>query len=237
MPPFDMVGRFKNSSEVVKYVCSFEPHDHATRGAGYDPICPFPHAPKGWVMGPDGPNATEVVFGDCSWYQAQGSKRYGMICLVHVIISLYSFVMFIRWLQQTNANKPKPMKYFWKFTSTPNVTEQLIILGIIMSFFDIILAADITNAGGWIPLWLGDVAMGVQFSCGAYLIPLLVTSWVTIIDGGEPSGGSLGVAKVWQNTTPRTHPNPNTTLEPHTHPDPYPLPDPTLSLILPLLAP
>ncbi|GMI61238.1 hypothetical protein ScalyP_jg7131 [Parmales sp. scaly parma] len=182
-PVFDF-SRFDNSTELVKYGCSFMPDDHPTRRAGYDPVCRHPYVPKGWNLQVGGPNASEVVFGDCSQIIASTSETYNMICVVYIIIALLQMVMWLYFLKQINDVRIRPLKRFWLIPK-PNINEQIMLLCLLGAFNHVVLSIDVDNAAGRLPIWLTDIFMALNFFVGTSCNAILITSWVTVIDGGK----------------------------------------------------
>jgi len=182
-PAFDF-SRFNNSFDLVEYGCSFQPDDHPTRRTGYDPVCPHPYVPAGWNLQPGGPNASEVVFGDCSQIIASSSITYNQVFVTYALISMVQVCMWLYFLKQINDAKLHKLKRFW-WIPNPNVNEQIILICMLGSFNHVILSIDVDNAAGRLPIWLTDIFMALNFVCATSCNAILIISWVTVIDGGK----------------------------------------------------
>jgi len=182
---YDQVGRFRNSSDIVRYVCAFEPFDHPSKRNYFDPFCPFPYINAGWKL-PVVNESNSVVFNDCSMLISDSSQTYNSICAWYAGISAVPLIFLIFYLYQINErlDEKKKRKPFFVI-KRPNTGEQLIYWTSYLSFIHTVMCIDMLGFAGRIPVWLGDLCMGSCYAMAIAIMSTLVTGWVTIIDGGK----------------------------------------------------
>jgi len=168
----------------------------------YYPVCTFPYINKGWFK--DGENGetgkdywSDVEPNDCSLLMhdafGKGFNEYDRLCLWYAIISVIPALVSIFFLRVINTDKPKKdrKKGMWYLIpSKPNLVEKMLFLNIIYSFSMCIFCVDIHGFAGRVPLYSNflvsrTTTIGVMAAVPIHLSILLVTAWITLIDGGK----------------------------------------------------
>jgi len=84
----------------------------------------------------------------------------------------------------------KKNKYFF-ILKNPNLSEKLLLLNVLMTVFTVIFSTDMDGYAGrlplfsWFFLWSRTTCMGFMSAVPSHLGVMLVTAWITIIDGGK----------------------------------------------------
>jgi len=106
--------------------------------------------------------------------------------LLYVFLASWPIPVLLFYLKRINDQKEdkKKMKKFY-FIKKPNVGEQLIYWAIFLSFTHTLMSVDITNWANRIPTTISDALMGTCYGIGMSIMSTLVTSWITIVDGGK----------------------------------------------------
>ena len=160
----------------------------------YYPICEFPYINSGW-MNHGEPGFDDVKPDDCSITMAQafgeGFNEYDQKCFVYAAISFVPFLVCIYFLHVNNQlkEKKKRAKHFW-FIKKPNLSEKLLYLNVLMTFFTVIFASDMDGYAGRLPLYSPyffsrTTCMGFMSATPSHLGVMLITAWITIVDGGK----------------------------------------------------
>ena len=183
-------GRFTNSSDLVSYACTMGGGALPPHLMDYYPVCEWPYINKGWMN--DGVEGfDDVVFNDCSITIAQAvGPAYDSLCLSYSIISIIPFFIILYYLKVINeASKKKRPRFYFPYPN-PNQTEKVLVLTMTEAFATSIFCLDLLGFKG---LWgtgkagpiVWAMIMGVMGACPGHLLIMLVTSWITIIDGGK----------------------------------------------------
>jgi uncharacterized membrane protein YwzB len=151
-PWHNQTSRFKNVTELIKYVC--EDNLMGPTGFGnapqftFQPICEFPFINKGW--NDNGvPGMGDVVFNDCSITLADSIKTYNQTCLIMVCIALFPTLLSCHFLRVLNyKKKPKDRNWHWFWLKKPNVSEQMLLLGIILGIAHTLRCIDVLGYAG-----------------------------------------------------------------------------------------
>mmetsp|Transcript_25347 Transcript_25347/g.47623 ORF Transcript_25347/g.47623 Transcript_25347/m.47623 type:complete len:357 (-) Transcript_25347:43-1113(-) len=168
-----------STEDLWNYVCGTEdlPEDVVLV-----PFCQFPYINDGWLTSGDGDaetfndiklNSCNVTFADAMG-SAYSSKciLYGLLNLVFVIINCqYWYVIRARRL----ARKGKTM----------NLMEKLTMINLSVSFFHGLCCIDYNAYSGIYSYEVISVFKGYCAAAFILVAALLITSWVSIIDGGK----------------------------------------------------
>ena len=184
--PFNQKDRFNTSADLVNYVCAFYPNNHPSRRSYYDPICPFPYVPAGWNLPVSNSTTANITFGDCSLKMSDASADYNTICAIYFTLAFIPIPILLWDLKRVNEMKEpkKQSKPFW-LIKKPNTGEQLIYWSLFLSTMHSGLTIDIMGWALRVPSILGDLLMGSCYGMAISIMACLVTSWITIIDGGK----------------------------------------------------
>ena len=206
--------RFYNATEMVKYVCSTtkpniftewlqSPESISARpdsyhdNYNYEPICPFPYLPKGWAYNSNILNATNVELNTCSltWAEAAGDQ-YSKKCQTYFIMSMIPGIIFLFYLallaNSKNNHKAMSKEFFilpgnLLISKKPNLSEKICWLNVLVSVLHCFVCTDIEGWYGTITLPWRSVLIGFFTAIYLHIVVILVSGWVTVIDGGKVS--------------------------------------------------
>ena len=148
----NQTARFDNVTHMINYVC--KDNLMGPNGNGnypmwdYVPICEFPFINKGWNH--DGqPGYDDVVFNDCSITLSQAIDGYDSMCVMMVIFAFIPTLFSCIFLQMVNEKKkPKDKNKFWFMVKKPNITEQLLVLGVFLGIAHTVRCIDVLGYAG-----------------------------------------------------------------------------------------
>tara|TARA_B110000305_G_C19251275_1_gene544873 strand:+ start:69 stop:653 length:585 start_codon:yes stop_codon:yes gene_type:complete len=148
----NQTARFDNVTHMINYVC--KDNLMGPNGNGnypmwdYVPICEFPFINKGWNH--DGhPGFDDVVFNDCSITLSQAIDGYDSMCVMMVIFAFIPTLFSCIFLQMVNEKKkPKDKNKFWFMVKKPNITEQLLVLGVFLGIAHTVRCIDVLGYAG-----------------------------------------------------------------------------------------
>ncbi|GMI13985.1 hypothetical protein TrVE_jg7429 [Triparma verrucosa] len=171
---------------LEEYVCS-----GTVNGVAQDfyPYCDFPYVNKGW--GDDGEAGYEdVILGDCSLKMGNAfSSGYTMKRLIYGAINVITILTTLRFLQIFQEKR--------KISNAKHKTinEQLCLLNVTICLAHFVICIDMDSLL-FFPYWFTGMLQGY---CGAGMTSLaimLVSSWVTIVDGGKSKKTPPWVSKL-----------------------------------------
>jgi len=180
---------------MVDYICdAYEPPRDQY---GYEPICPFPYLPAGWKMDHmrDG-SYGNLTMNDCSVTWASTTDgRYARKCMTYFVLSAIPGAITMFYLYILNHNKHakdkgKKNRPNWIIDSLIycNLSEQLCWLNVMTAITHCLMAIDIDGWSTTIPLSWKQLLMALNISALISFLVILVTAWVTIVEGGKSRG-------------------------------------------------
>ena len=172
---------FTTSEELIKFMCTPDPK--------YAPLCQFPYINAGWNTVIDGgadPKGVypDLVLNDCSitWADAVGS-RYSILQAIYAAISAIIFLVSLRWLYLLRALR---VSKGGKDKDKMNVGEKLSLLNCSASIIIFLISAiDQMSWRDTLPYIVNSAMTGFAASVMCSIAITLVTSWITIVDGGK----------------------------------------------------
>jgi len=185
-------ARFNSKAAMLHYICEDNEEGPSAQGSTpqwyFVPVCEFPYINKGW--NDDGePGMDDVVFNDCSITLSQAISGYNNQCVIMVIIALIPLLLSLVFLKGVNdKKKPKDRNKRWFLPANPNVTEQLLLLGILLGFAHCIRCIDVLGYANRLRIdTIYTMSTATCVSAPFHGAFILIRSWVTIVDGESPS--------------------------------------------------
>jgi len=198
---------------MVNYVCVEmlvgPPPGRAERPlTEYVPICSFPYVPRGWMLNQINETAPEtdsfakgvsltgfedVQLNDCSITISEAfvgygssSMSYNMQCVVLCFAAFLPTILCLWFLKLGNDKKKKKKNKYFFLPNNPNQSEKMLLLGSVLGVFHTCRSID--PSGYADRLRIEDFYTCCTAICQAaplHIGTLMVTSWITIVDGGK----------------------------------------------------
>ena len=190
-PQHDHSTWLSNSSSLVNYVCE---NNQLGESGGhgvmpqfyYIPVCEFPYINKGWMAHGE-PGFGDVEFNDCSIFISEsfGPGVYDQQCLTMIVLALIPSLACAWFVKLGNDAKKKP-DVKWFFPMKPNLNEKLLCISVFVGVFHAIRCIDPSGYAGRLQIKnIHTLATGFCVAGPIHVGLMLVTSWITIIDGGK----------------------------------------------------
>ena len=185
----NQTNRFDNVSAMIHYVCVDNFMGPLGKGSEpmwtYVPICQFPYVPSGWNDHGE-PGFGDVKFNDCSITLSEAINGYNQQCMMFCLIAFVPFLISCLFLKLTNDRKKKGRNKFWFLVKNPNVSEQLLLLGVLLGLAHTVRCIDVMGFADRVRQdTLYTLSTSICVSSPFHAGFILVRSWITIIDGGK----------------------------------------------------
>ena len=173
--PNSYAGNFTSGSELYDYFCVGGRPD----GEKVKPVCEFPYTNAGWLHD-NQTGFNDVVLGDCSiTYADSMGGFYGIKCLIFGLINFVSLCICLQYLYVLRSRRIMTKR------KKRNLMENLTIINLCISTLHLICCIDYNAYRGTYTYLFKSVLQGAIAALFIIVGGSLITSWVSVIDGGK----------------------------------------------------